>query len=62
MMSSACFIHWMGNKFYKRDNLRLVMPSDFDQIIEPFSGSAGLNLETVSEKVQKDIDILKATE
>ncbi len=49
MMNSAYFIHWMGNKFAQRKNLRLALPEYFDQIIEPFSGSAGFSRTLVDE-------------
>ena len=51
MMKSAYFIHWMGNKFAQRKNLRLALPERFDQIIEPFAGTAGFSRTLVDEGV-----------
>ncbi len=48
-MKSAYFINWMGNKFRQRRNLRLALPEHFDQIIEPFCGSAGFSRTLVHE-------------
>ena len=48
-MDSAYFINWMGNKFRQRKNLRLALPDNFNQIIEPFCGSAGFSRTLVHE-------------